>query len=449
MNTKTVGPAFYKSLAAIALPVALQNLISFSVNLMDTIMLGSLGEVALSASSLANQVFFIYTVAVFGIASGATVLCSQYWGKKDVEAIRRVTALSLRLAAAVGVGTTVVLLLFPRQVMQIFTGEADVIAAGVDYLRIVCFSYLFYGVTATFLMVLRSTETVRISVVIYAVSFVVNVGGNYAFIFGRFGAPRMGVAGAAVGTVLARVAEFILVLGYMAFWEKKLRFKPQMIALPSQGLGRDLWHYGLPVMLNELLWSLAISMHSVVLGHMGSDAVAANSICYIMYEMVTSVILGVANGSAVLVGKIIGEGDWAYARACVSRLVRVYAVLGVVCAVLVFVVGLPMLALYDIQPGTVALAKQLLGVYAFAMFFQAFTCPLISGVLRGGGDTRFAMAVDAGCIWAMVPLGAAAAFLLGAPAAVVLFVLKFDMPVKAVLCLRRLAGGQWMRSVTR
>ena len=182
---------------------------------------------------------------------------------------------------------------------------------------------------------------------------------------------------------------------------------------------------------------------------MGSDAVAANSICYIMYEMVTSVILGVANGSAVLVGKIIGEGDWAYARACVSRLVRVYAVLGVVCAVLVFVVGLPMLALYDIQPGTVALAKQLLGVYAFAMFFQAFTCPLISGVLRGGGDTRFAMAVDAGCIWAMVPLGAAAAFLLGAPAAVVLFVLKFDMPVKAVLCLRRLAGGQWMRSVTR
>ncbi|WP_367925173.1 MATE family efflux transporter [uncultured Ruthenibacterium sp.] len=448
MNTQTVGGAFYKSLAAIALPVALQNLISFSVNLMDTIMLGSLGEVALSASSLANQVFFIYTVAVFGIASGAIVLCSQYWGKQDVGAICRVTALALRLAAAAGLFTMVFLLAFPRQIMQVFTNEPDVIQAGVDYLRIVCFSYLFYGVTSTFLMVLRSTETVNIAVVIYAVSFVVNVGGNYAFIFGKFGAPRMGVAGAAVGTVLARVAEFLLVLGYMAFFEKKLRFRPRMVALASGGLGRDLFRYGMPVMMNELLWSLAISMHSVVLGHMGSDVVAANSICYIMYQMVTSIIFGVANGSAVLVGKIIGAGDWAYARACVSRLVRVYAVLGVVCAILVFAIGLPMLALYDIQPTTVALAQKLMGVYAFAMFFQAFTCPLISGVLRGGGDTRFAMAVDVGCIWAMVPLGAAA-FWLGAPAVIVLFVLKFDMPIKAALCLRRLAGGQWIRSVTR
>ena len=449
MNGQTVGADFYKSLAAIALPVAAQNLISFSVNLMDTLMLGSLGEVALSASSLANQMFFIYTVAVFGIASGATVLCSQYWGKKDIQAIRRVTALSLRMAGAVGLVVTVLLLAFPRQAMEIFTNEEPVIAAGAEYLRIVCLSYLFYGLTATFLMVLRSTETVRVSVMIYAVSFAVNVGGNYVFIFGKLGAPRMGVAGAAVGTVLARLAEFVLVLGYMAFFEKKLHFRPRMVALPSDGLGRDLVHYGLPVLVNELLWSLAISMHSVILGHMGSDAVAANSICYIMYEMVTSFLLGVADGSAVLVGKIIGEGKWEYARACVSRLVRIYLVLGVICAVLVFVIGLPLLALYDIQPSTVALAKQLLGVYSFAMFFQAFTCPLISGVLRGGGDTRFAMVVDAGCIWAMVPLGAAVAFWLGAGASVVLFVLKCDMPLKAVLCLRRLATGRWMRSVTR
>ena len=316
-----VERSFYRSLLALTLPVALQNVISYSVNLMDTLMLGGLGEVALSATSLANQVFFIYTVAIFGVAGGAIVLCSQYWGKKDVDSICRVASLALRISAAAGLLFTLVLFLFPRPVMQIFTAEPAVIEAGASYLRIVSLSYFFYGVTSTFLVVLRSVETVNVSVAIYGVSFAVNVFFNYVFIFGKFGAPRMGVAGAAVGTVLARVAEFVMIIAYMLVWEKKIRFRLHMLLWPSGGLARDLVRYGLPVMLNELLWSVAISMHSVILGHMSSDIVAANSICNVMFQMATSIILGVSNASAVLVGMLVGRGDYPYARACVNKLI--------------------------------------------------------------------------------------------------------------------------------
>lgn len=444
-----VERSFYRSLLALTLPVALQNVISYSVNLMDTLMLGELGEVALSATSLANQVFFIYTVAIFGVAGGAIVLCSQYWGKKDVDSICRVASLALRISAAAGLLFTLVLFLFPRPVMQIFTAEPAVIEAGASYLRIVSLSYFFYGVTSTFLVVLRSVETVNVSVAIYGVSFAVNVFFNYVFIFGKFGAPRMGVAGAAVGTVLARVAEFVMIIAYMLVWEKKIRFRLHMLLWPSGGLARDLVRYGLPVMLNELLWSVAISMHSVILGHMSSDIVAANSICNVMFQMATSIILGVSNASAVLVGMLVGRGDYPYARACVNKLIQIYAVIGVVCAALLLAVKGPVIGIYDIKESTRVLTDQLMYVYAAAIFFMAFTCPLISGVLRGAGDTRFAAVTDVGCIWAMVPLGAAAAFWLGAPPVLVLAVLKCDMPLKAFFCLRRIAGGNWIRNVTR
>ena len=240
-----------------------------------------------------------------------------------------------------------------------------------------------------------------------------------------------------------------MIIAYMLVWEKKIRFRLHMLLWPSGGLAWDLVRYGLPVMLNELLWSVAISMHSVILGHMSSDIVAANSICNVMFQMATSIILGVSNASAVLVGMLVGRGDYPYARACVNKLIQIYAVIGVVCAALLLAVKGPVIGIYDIKESTRVLTDQLMYVYAAAIFFMAFTCPLISGVLRGAGDTRFAAVTDVGCIWAMVPLGAAAAFWLGAPPVLVLAVLKCDMPLKAFFCLRRIAGGNWIRNVTR
>ena len=444
-----IEKSFYKALLAMTLPVALQNVISYSVNLMDTVMLGSLGEVALSATSLANQIFFIYTVVIFGVAGGAIVLCSQYWGRSDIDAIRKVTSLALKISAGMGAVFTGLLLLMPEQLMRIFTAEPAVIAAGASYLRIVAFSYFFYGITTTLLVILRSVETVNIALVIYSVSFVVNVLFNYMFIFGKWGAPQMGVAGAAVGTVLARAAEFLMMLVFVFVFEKKIRFRIPMLAWPAGGLAADMLRYGAPVIVNEALWSIAISMHAVVLGHMGSDIVAANSICSVMFQMVTSVILGISNASAVLVGKVVGAGDYDAAKLRVRKLVQIYFCIGLVCSALILCIKDPMISIYNIKPETQILAQQLMYVYAAAVFFMAFTCPLISGVFRGSGDVRFAAVCDVGCIWLMLPVGAAAAFLFGAPAYVVLALLKCDMPLKTVFCLRRLRGTGWIRNITR
>ena len=213
---------FYKTIAAITIPIALQNIISYGVNLMDTVMLGKLGEVALSATSLANQVFFMFTLLIFGIGGGAVVLCSQYWGSKNILSIQKITTIILKISFAVSLLFAIVLLIFPKEVMTIFTSDVEVIKSGTSYLRMISISYLFYGLTSTFLVILRSVETVNICLKIYIISFIVNIIFNYIFIFGKFSMPVLGVTGAAVGTLIARMVEFIIILVYMLKFEKKI-----------------------------------------------------------------------------------------------------------------------------------------------------------------------------------------------------------------------------------
>lgn len=267
-QTREDNRAFYRDMFRIALPVALQNIISYSVNLTDTIMLGKLGEIALSAASLANQVFFVFTAVCTGVSGGAVVLASQYWGKRDVSSIQKVTTIALKIMALVSALFTALVLLFPRELMQIYSSEQQVIDAGVDYLRIVAFSYLFYGLSSVLLIILRSVESVRISVYVSIVSFVLNIFFNYIFIFGKWGVPVMGVAGAAVGTLIARFAELALALFYLLLRDQKLRYRISMLRCRSPELFRDLLRYGLPVMVGEFLTALGTTGHSVVLGHL-------------------------------------------------------------------------------------------------------------------------------------------------------------------------------------
>lgn len=440
---------FYKTLITITMPIALQNIISYSVNMMDTIMLGSLGEVALSASSLANQMFFIFTVVCYGIGGGAVVLTSQYWGKKDINAIQTVTSIVLKLTVGLSVAFTALIMIVPKEIMSIFTNEAEVIAAGTEYLRVVALSYVFYGITSIFLIVLRSVETVNISVAIYAVSFCINVFFNYVFIFGKFGAPALGVTGAAVGTVIARVAEVIMMSVYVFKIDKKIRFRLSMIKNSSQELTMDILRYGMPVMVNELLWSIGTSMHAVILGHMGAIVVAANSICNVVFQMATSFIFGVSSASAVIIGKAVGSEDIDGAERSAHKLVRVYFVMGVISAVILLILKTPIISIYKIEDATKLLAEQFMVVYAVVIFFMAYTCPLITGVFRGSGDTKFAMVVDVGCLWSVIPIGALACFVWNLPPVAVLLCLRLDMPLKTMFSLKRLGTDRWIRSVTR
>lgn len=440
---------FYSNIFTIGMPIALQNLISFSVNLMDTVMLGTIGETALSASALANQMFFIFNVVCFGVASGAIVLASQYWGKGDTVAIQKITGIAVKITIAFSLLFSLFVMLFPSQIMHVFTPDAAVIEAGTRYLRMVALSYTTGGISATFLMVLRSVETVKISLLIYSVSFCVNVFFNYIFIFGKLGAPELGVTGAAVGTVIARASECVILLVYLKFFEKKIRYSLKIFLSHDKELMGDLMHYGMPVMINEFLWAVGISMHSVILGHIGSSVVAANSICNVVYQLTTSFIFGVGSATAVITGNLIGAGDIPHLQSCVKKFKHIYFFLGIFSAAFLLLLKKPVLSIYNIEPETIEFANQLMIAYAFAVFFMAYTCPLITGIFRGAGDTRFAAVVDIGCLWFAIPLGAIAAFVFHLPPLVVFAILKLDYPLKTFFCLLRLRGTGWIRNVTR
>ncbi len=439
---------FYRSVFAITLPIALQNIISYSVNLMDTVMLGKLGEIAISSASLANQMFFIFTILCYGIGGGAMVLVSQYWGKRDILSIQKITTIAVKISFLASLVFTGLVFLFPEQIMGIFIGEAEVIQNGAAYLRVVCISYLFFSVTSAFLVILRSVETVKISVVIYSVSFVVNVFFNYIFIFGKFGAPALGVVGAAIGTVLARITEFIFMLIYMLKFDKKLKYRPKMLLWKDSKLFHDMLKYGLPVMLNELLWALSNSVHSVILGHIGSTVVAANSICNAIFQMAISFILGVANASAVVIGKVAGTNNFEEARQSAFRLLKVYTLIGALSALVLLFIKTPIISVYDIEPSTKELTQNLMIVYSAIIFFMSYSCPLLMGVFRGSGSTKFAMITDVGTAWIAVALGAAGAFCFHFEPVIVLLLLRSDTPVKTVISLLYLKGTSWIKNVT-
>lgn len=440
---------FYKTVAAITIPIALQNIISYGVNLMDTVMLGRLGEIALSATSLANQVFFMFTLLIFGIGGGAVVLCSQYWGNRNIKSIQKITTIVLKIAFFVSLGFALVLLIFPKEVMTIFTSDVEVIKAGTSYLRVLSMSYLFYGLTSTFLVILRSVETVNICLKIYILSFIVNVVFNYIFIFGKFGAPALGVTGAAVGTLIARMVEFIIILIYMLKYENKVFYRPHMLKFKDKDLLKDMIKYGMPVICNELLWGVGISIHAIILGHLSSDVVAANSICNVIYQMSTSFILGVANASSVVMGKTVGSGNKEEAIAIKNKLLFIYLILGITTASVLLIIKNPVISIYNIGDTTKAIANKLMYVYAFHILFQAFTSPIIAGVLRGGGDTKFAAVVDVLFLWLLLPIGFLVAFKFNLNPILVLLLLRFETPIKTVFCLWRLKGDKWINIITR
>ncbi len=438
----------------IAIPVALQNLLSFSVGLMDTIMVGALGEVELSAVTVANQPAFLYALAVFGLASGASVLISQYWGKGDSETISKIFGIVIKVSVIVGIAVTILVMALPEQVMRLYTNEESVIPYGVEYLRTVGVSYLFFSFTSAYINCIRSVERVKIAVVTYSVSFVVNVFFNYMFIFGKFGAPALGVAGAAVGTVIARVAEFCIVLFYAFKLETRVKLKLSHILHNDKVLVKDFGHYAVPVVVNEMMWALGASALMVVLGHMGVTALASVSVVQNISQVMTVLVYGAGSATLVITGKYIGAKEYGMARKTAPGLVLLNVLIAAVCAVLLLILRPAFISLFSLTDAmsetTRAIINTTLLVAAGIMFFQALTFSCIVGVFRGGGDTVFAMWLDIIGVWCIaVPLGALGGLVLGLSIPLTYLLLKSDEVVKGIVCLFRLKSGKWLRNVTR
>ena len=418
--------------------------------MMDTVMLGQLGEVELSGASLGNQFGTVFMVLTFGIASGSNVLLSQYWGKGDTSSIRSVLSVMYRVTLALSFVFTLLGRFFAVPILSVFTTDPEVIQAGARYLAIVCFAYFLNGMTNVMLMTLRSVGTVGISLVVYAVSLVSNTFLNWVLIFGRLGFPALGMTGAAIATVIARAIEFLIALVYVLGFEKKIRYTIGDFLHYDTTFVRDFTVNVTPVLLNELFWSLGNSMLLVVMGRMGRDFVTANSITQITTQFTQVFIVGLSNATAVIIGNSIGAGErqrtWDLARS----IIVVGAVFGLAAGGLLFLLRGPVIGLYKIPETTKLLTAQVMAAAALVTFFQSLCLIALMGILRGGGDNRFVLICEALTLWAIaIPGGFIAGLWLGWPAPAVYIILKSDEIIKLIIGLPRIWGGKWIRDVTR
>ncbi len=440
---------FLKMLVTLMLPMVAQNLITLAAQMMDSLMLGRLGQIELSASSLANQPFFIFNLLIFGMASGSSVLNAQFWGKGDVRSIKIVISICLKVALTVSILLGAAVIIFPETVMRIYTDDPEIIAAGAEYLKIVGFCYFFFGLSNTLLTTIRSVGIVRIAVIDSIFSLVCNSGLNYLLIFGSFGFPKLGIRGAAIATVIARMGEAVIVLVYILVIDRKLRFKIRDFWEFDVGLLKNYLKNGLPVAFNEVLWSVGISIQSMVMGRLGASVVSASQIASIVQQFSSVLIFGVANAAAIIIGNDIGAGKMERARERVTWFRIIGVILGIFASCLILGLSGPVVSFYNVPEETKQLATEMLRVLAVIVLFVAQTGIGVVGLLRGGGDPRFALFVDLAGLWLVAtPAALLSAFVFGAPVLVVYACTKLDEPVKLLMLAWRMRNHHWMRDVT-
>lgn len=440
---------FLKTLVTLMLPMVAQNLITLAAQMMDSLMLGRLGQIELSASSLANQPFFIFNLLIFGMASGSSVLNAQFWGKGDVRSIKIVISICLKVALTVSILLGAAVIIFPETVMRIYTDDPEIIAAGAEYLKIVGFCYFFFGLSNTLLTTIRSVGIVRIAVIDSIFSLVCNSGLNYLLIFGSFGFPKLGIRGAAIATVIARMGEAVIVLVYILVIDRKLRFKIRDFWEFDVGLLKNYLKNGLPVAFNEVLWSVGISIQSMVMGRLGASVVSASQIASIVQQFSSVLIFGVANAAAIIIGNDIGAGKMERARERVTWFRIIGVILGIFASCLILGLSGPVVSFYNVPEETKQLAIEMLRVLAVIVLFVAQTGIGVVGLLRGGGDPRFALFVDLAGLWLVAtPAALLSAFVFGAPVLLVYACTKLDEPVKLLMLAWRMRNHHWMRDVT-
>lgn len=441
---------FYKKVLSLVLPMALQNLINVGVTAADVIMLGKVDEKVLSGASLGGQIPFILNLFLFGIASGAAVLTAQYWGKKDTDAIEKILGIALSVAMTVGFLFAIVTLAIPNRIMGIFTNDKEVIGYGVQYLKILAFTYPIVTLTATYLNIIKSIERVVISTVVYASSLGINIVINGILIFGLFGAPRLGVVGAAIGTLCARISELIMVAFYARFRNREVRIKLTYMLRMDKQLCRDFFLYSSPVIINELLWGLGVSANSAIIGHLGSSATAAYSVAQVTRQLAMVIVLGLANATAIMIGKVIGEKREDMALLYAGKFVKLTIICSVLGSLLVVIIRPFLISGLEFSGQAADYMRIFLIFLAVHIIFHGLNTTIIVGILRSGGDTRFGMCVDVGAMWCgSIMLGFLAAFVFRLPVEAVYAILLCDELIKVPFAYTRYRSKKWLKSVTR
>ena len=449
MTNQEEKKQFYRTAFALVIPMAVQNLINVAVQSADVIMLGKLNEEALTASSLAGQIQFVMMLLIFGLSSGTSVLTAQYWGKEDRDTIGKILGMAIRISMAIALIFFLAAELFPEFLMRIFSPDDHIVALGAEYLRFVAPNYLFVGFTSLYLGIMRSVERVKIATIVFLISLCVNIILNAVFIFGLLGFPAMHLKGAALATSLSRLIEFLIVAVY-AKRNTVISLKKKYFISFDKLLFKDFLHCAGPTTINELLWGSAIAMNAVIIGHMGISAVSANSVAQVTRQLANVVSFGIANATAVLLGKAIGAGKVETAKLIASRMIRTGMICSLAGGSLILILRPLISMLMNLKSEANDYLLFLLLVMSVYVMAQTYSAILIVGVCRGGGDTKFGMYLDLFVMWVCCILPASlGAFVFHLPVKIIYLIMMADEFIKIPFCLIRYKKKLWLQNLTR
>lgn len=441
---------FYRSFIRLCLALMLEQAVVLSVNLADNLMLGTYSEPALAGVAAVNQIQFVYQQMVYAIGGGVVVLSSQYWGQRRLGEIRNIVCTGVRLEMVVAALLFVAASIFPEALVRLFSTNDAIVAQGVDYLRIIRFSYPVFALTALLLNAMRVVESVRIALVVSAISLAVNCAINYLLIGGNLGAPEMGVRGAAIGTLAARVVECAIVVAFV-LRDQRLGLRMRDFFRKNSGLVKDFMRVTLPVLGSGLLWGVSNAMQTVILGHMDDSAIAAQSISNTVFLLLKVTAVGASSAASVLIGKTVGQGDMKRLKEYTRTLQCIFAGIGVLLAAAMLIIRTPLLGVYapKISQATYDLASVYMLIQAGVLLVTSYQMPVNTGIIRGGGDPKFIMYMDMISICFFIPLAMLGGMAWGWSAIAVIVCVNIDQLIKCVPAAIRVNGYKWVHKLTR
>ena len=447
---KAFDSYFYKTFFRLFSVVAFQSLIVFSVNLADSIMLGSYDETAMSGVSLANQIQFLLQCLINGVCNGMVVIGSQYWGKKQTEPIKKVYAAALWTGLAISGALAAAVLLAPQGVLGVLSDEEAIVSAGAAYIRIMGWTYPIFTIVFLLTSLMRSVETVKIGFITSLLALVVNISLNWLLIFGKWGFPELGAVGAAWATFAARAVELVAVSIYVFAIDKKIRLRPKDAFHIEKDYVKDYLKTGLPMIGSGGSWGVAMSVQTAIIGRLGAAAIGANAIAAPVFQVVAVLYGSAGTASGVLIGKTVGEDDIPRVKRYTKKLQIMYLIIGVLSAGLLLLLKSAILDLYSVTEETRALAAVFLNILAVTVIGSAYEAPCLVGIVSGGGDTRFVLFNDLIFMWGLVlPMSMLSAFVFRWAIPVTFFILKADQIAKCFVAVVKVNRFRWIRRLTR
>lgn len=443
--------SFYKSLCKLLMLISLQNIIAYSVNMTDNIMLGSYSQTALAGATTVNQIFFVVQQLTLGVGNALVILASQYWGKNKTQPIEILTHIALKIGIILALIIIIPCSLFPEWILGLFTTSTEIIQQGCDYLYLMQWTFLLFMISNILIATLRSIEIVKLAFYVSIVTLILNAGINYTLIFGHFGFPQMGIKGSAIGTFIARSVEFLIVGIYILKYQNHLKiFTRKALFTIDKVLEKDFIKVVTPILLSQLFWAVSIPIQTAILGHLSDDAIVANSIATTFFQYLKVIVVAMSSASSVLIGIAIGRGCMERIKAEARTMAFIDVSLGVILAVILYLCRYPLVSMYNLTPSASELSVNLIIVMSIIMVGMSYQMPVSIGLIQGGGDTKFVMKMNLISIWLIVvPLSILSAFVWHWSIIAVVFIIQSDQIFKCIPTYLRFRDYKWIKLLAK